>query len=107
MGNVSSLAALVCAVGAGFLGGAISRNILPVASVQAQMIVPPPQHPDNRPGPHGVVAQRFVLVDAAGTVYGEFKLNGDKPEIDLYDKNGRVLWKTNVNQGIRPVGIPE
>jgi hypothetical protein len=35
-------------------------------------------------------------------VHGEFKINDGRPEIDLYDKNGRVFWSTNAR--MIPIG---
>jgi hypothetical protein len=95
MRRASSFATIVCAVIAGFLGGMASQGLFHVTQVKAETAEAPPQNLQNLPRPKRVVAQRFVLVDADGAVHGEFKMNDGKPEIDLYDKSGKVFWSTN------------
>ena len=66
----------------------------------AQLVVPsePPDRPHKRPAATEVDAQRFVLVDPAGKVNGEIRMNDDEPEIILYGKDGRVAWKATIHQ---------
>jgi hypothetical protein len=91
-------------IAAGFLGGLLSQQLLSVGVAHAQMVIPAPSRPGKRPATTEVDAQRFVLVDSSGTVQGEFRMRGEKPEIVLYDKDGRVGWSATPNHGIRPVG---
>lgn len=102
MKRVSSFATVACAVIAGFLGGMASQDVFHVTAVKAQTAEPPPRNPQNALRPQRLAAQRFVLVDADGVVHGEFKINDGRPEIDLYDKNGRVFWSTNAR--MIPIG---
>ncbi len=76
------------AVAAGFVGGVASQFLLPTPLVHAQVESPP-----------RMVAQRFVLVDPKGVTRGEFKIEGDQPQIILYNRDGSVAWKATPESG--------
>jgi hypothetical protein len=65
---------------------------------------PPPaiRRPGKQPAPGVVAAQRFLLVDPAGNVFGVIGMNHDRPEIDLYDSNGNVVWRAPGHFGVTP-----
>src|SRR3954465_7162670 len=88
---ISIAAALVAAV-AGFFGGAVSQRLLSAPSVHAEIL------PARE-----VRATNFTLVDRAGKVYGEFKVKDGKPEITLFDEDGRVAWRATTNHGLQPL----
>jgi len=90
MRKAFSPAMTVLAVAAGFVGGVASQWLLPARLVHAQV-----------QSPHRMVAQRFVLVDPKGVTKGEFKVDGDQPQIILYNKDGSVAWKATP-ESMRP-----
>lgn len=91
---------------AGFAGAFLAQWFVSPTPAYGQLLIPPPSRPERRPAATEVDAQRFVLVDAAGTVMAEIKMNNGLPEIVLYDKEGRVGWKATPNRsGIRPVVV--
>ncbi|MGH7138319.1 MAG: hypothetical protein ACREHD_21425 [Pirellulales bacterium] len=93
---------------AGFLGGIAPQALFSSRTVHAQAFVQnaPPPPPIRRPGKHmaarEVAAQRFLLVDSAGHVFGVIGMNRDQPEIDLYDSNGNVIWRAPGHFGVTP-----
>lgn len=91
---------------AGFAGAFLSQWLLSPTPAYSQLVIPSPSRPEKRPAATEVDAQRFVLVDARGTVMAEIKINDGQPEIVLYDKQGRVGWKATPNpSGIRPIAM--
>jgi hypothetical protein len=97
---------VLCSIRAGFAGAFLSHWLLSPTPAYGQLVVPPPSRPGARPAATEGDAQRFVLVDARGTVMAEIKMDDGRPEIVLYDKDGRVGWKATPNpSGIRPITI--
>lgn len=89
---------------AGFAGALLWQGLLSPKPAYSQLVIPVPSRPGNRPTATEVDAQRFVLVDASGSVMAEIKINDRQPEIVLYDKDGRVGWKATPNaSGLRPI----
>jgi hypothetical protein len=84
---------VMLAVTAGFVGGSVSQRIFEAPAVSAQALTPAQQ----------VRASRFSLVDSTGKVQGEFRLNGGKPEIALYDEDGNIAWRATTNHGLQPL----
>lgn len=88
---------------AGFLGGIVPQALFSSRTVHAQTVGP---QPIPRPGNHissaEVAAQRFLLVDSNGHVFGVIGLNKGKPEIDLYDSSGKVIWRAPGHFGYTP-----
>jgi len=76
---------LSLALGAGLMGGLLSRYIAPLpafAQTQAQ---------------REIKAQSFVLVDDKDNIVGTFKPSADRtPTVVLQDRNGRELWRAGV-----------
>jgi hypothetical protein len=96
----------LCSVLAGFAGAFLSQWLLSPTPAYSQLVIPPPSRPDKRAPATEVDAQRFVLVDAKGTVMAEIKMDDGRPAIVLYDKDGRVGWKATPNpSGIRPISV--
>lgn len=75
-------ATVLLGAAAGFVGGVASQWVFPMQNVHAQV----------RP-PHRMVSQQFVLVDSKGAKRGEFKVDGEQPQIILYNRDGSVAWK--------------
>ncbi|HLK32490.1 MAG TPA: hypothetical protein VKT29_05330 [Terriglobales bacterium] len=44
--------------------------------------------------PHreGIRARAFLLTDGDGNVHGEWSMQGDQPVLQLFGKDGKVLW---------------
>jgi len=96
----------VLSTAAAFAGGFAAQALLSPAPAYSQLVIPPPSRPQPRPAATEVDAQRFVLVDAAGHVNAEIKMNNGEPEIVLYDKEGRVGWRATPHaMGIHPVTV--
>jgi|HubBroStandDraft_6_1064221.scaffolds.fasta_scaffold75078_4 hypothetical protein len=80
------------AVGAGFLGGALSHysaSYFTQATAHAQTLVSPVKD---------VTAQSFVLVDPTGTTVGTFKASsGQSPTVVFTDRNGREIWRAGTS----------
>lgn len=78
---------LALALGAGLLGGMLSRYVTPT-TVLAQ---------DRLTAPKEMRAQRFTLVNERGTVLGVFGLDspeqGSNPTIRLFDESGREIFR--------------
>ena len=78
---------LALALGAGLLGGMLSRYVTPV-SVLAQ---------DRSTAPSDIQAQRFTLVNERGIVLGVFGLDnskqGSNPTIRLFDESGHEVFR--------------
>jgi hypothetical protein len=87
-------AVILCALSAGFIGGTISAWSRPMQTVSAQV-----------QAPRQIQAQRFVLLDSTGRTRGEFKMDGNQPEIVLYDRDGTTAWKVTAESG-RPHVTP-
>ena len=81
------------AVIAGFVGGSASQRIFQAPGVNAQA----------QTSVQEVRASKFSLVDSAGKVQGEFRLNRGKPEIALYDEDGKIAWRATTNRGLQPL----
>ncbi len=82
----------------------MSQALLSPTLLKAQALRPQPDRPHKRDAATEVEAQRFVLVDASGLVQGEFKLEDGEPEIVLYDKDGKAVWRATTHQrGLQPV----
>ena len=77
---------LSVALGAGLLGGVLSRFIAPVpAFAQAAT-------------PKEIRSRSFVLVDDKGNIVGTFKPTAGRiPTVVLLDRNGRELWRAGVS----------
>lgn len=84
---------VMLATAAGFLGGVLSQFMFQALPLGAQVQIPA----------HELRATRFALVDRAGKIWGEFKVNDGKPEIALYDEDGRVAWKATNSRELRPL----
>lgn len=82
MKKTLSPAIVLLAVAGGFIGGVASQWVFPIQNVHAQ--VQPPRR---------MVSQQFVLVDSKGAMRGEFKVDGEQPQIILYNRDGSVAWK--------------
>ena len=78
--------ALSLALGAGLMGGLLSRYLAPLPTfAQAQ-----PQRE--------IKAQSFVLVDDKDNIVGTFKPSSDRrPTVVLLDRNGREIWRAGVS----------
>lgn len=93
---------------AGFLGGVIPQALFFSRTVHAQAFVQPgplplpPRPPGKHMGAHEVAAQRFLLVGPDGHVFGMIGLNRGTPEIDLYNSNGKVIWRAPGHFGVTP-----
>ena len=78
---------LALALGAGVLGGMLSRYVTPV-TVLAQ---------DQSSAPKDIRAQRFTLVNEQGIVLGVFGLDrskqGSNPAIRLFDESGHEVFR--------------
>jgi len=78
---------LALALGAGLLGGMLSRHVTPI-TVLAQ---------DRSTAPKDIRAQRFTLVNEQGIVLGVFGLDspeqGSNPTIRLFDESGREIFR--------------
>lgn len=88
MKKAFSPAIIVLAVAAGFGGGIASQWLLPTPLVHAQV-----------QSPRRMTAQRFVVVDSKGVTRGEFKVDGEQPQIILYNQDGSVAWKATPESG--------
>jgi hypothetical protein len=77
---------LSVALGAGLLGGVLSRYIAPVpAFAQATT-------------PREIKSQSFVVVDDHDNIVGTFKASADRrPTVVLLDRNGREIWRAGVS----------
>lgn len=65
---------------AGLLGGAISHYLSPqLVHAQSQ-------------APMEFRAEKFVLVNAQGTIIGTLCHEGGKPSLKLFDERGREIW---------------
>jgi len=105
MRRVIGSATLISAA-AGFGGGFISQAFFSPQAAQAQLPGPPGERPNKRPAATEVDAQRFVLVDSAGNVAGEMRMNEHEPEIILYGKDGRIAWRATTHQsGFQPLNL--
>jgi len=102
------------ALAAGFLGGAAAHSLFTAAPVHAQVRIEPPNtpspnapipRPGRRPAPGEITAERFVIVDHQGNVFGVVGMYGDHPEIDLYDKTGKVVWRAPFRAGLMPLAM--
>jgi hypothetical protein len=91
---------LVLALGAGLLGGLVSRYEAPVP-VFAQT------RPAPAPEPREIRAQSFVLTDDQGEIVGTFKASAPRlkelPTVVLLDRWGRETWRGK-GAFIRPLG---
>jgi hypothetical protein len=77
---------LSLALGAGLLGGALSRYLTPVpAFAQAT-------------APKEIAARSFVLMDENNKTVGVFKPSDTRPEhtVVLLDQNGKEIWRADV-----------
>jgi hypothetical protein len=79
----------------GLLGGCLSHYVFP-ERVQAAQLAPPKQ----------VMAQSFMLVNSDGSPAGlfGFDLRG-RPEIELFDSTGKVVWSTQGTAKSKPLAI--
>ncbi|MBV9266736.1 MAG: hypothetical protein JO061_11260 [Acidobacteriaceae bacterium] len=112
--NRMAFATTLAAIASGFVGGIASNSIFATRPVHAQVQVEPPDalgpnspipRPHTRTAPGEVTAERFVLVDRDGNVYGVIGMNGDHPEIDFYDKSGKVIWRAPFRAGLTPLAM--
>lgn len=88
---------------AGFLGGIVPQALFSSRTVHAQAFGPAPiPRPPKHISSAEVAAQRFLLVDSQGHVFGVIGLNKGRPEIDLYDSDGKVIWRAPGHFGITP-----
>jgi len=103
MKTLFSRSALLSTIAA-FAGGFAAQALLSPAPAYSQLVIPSPSRPQQRPAATEVDAQHFVLVDDAGHVNAEIRMNNGEPEIVLYDKYGRVGWRATPHAiGIHPV----
>lgn len=49
-----------------------------------------------------VEAQSFLLKDADGNIGGRMNLRGDRPNFELYDKSGKVVWSAPTKPELIP-----
>ena len=77
---------LSLALGAGLLGGVLSRYVAPVpAFAQATT-------------QKEIKSQSFVLVDDKDNIVGTFKPSADRrPAVVLLDRDGREIWRAGVS----------
>ena len=48
-------------------------------------------------------ARSFVLVDKDGNVYGRLGMKAGKPQLELYDDSGKVIWSAPSEAVVKPV----
>ncbi len=77
---------LSLALGAGLLGGALSRYIAPAPAFA------------QTGAPNEIAARSFVLMDENNKPVGVFKPSGTRPDqsIVLLDQNGKEIWRADV-----------
>lgn len=86
---------------AGFLGGIAPQAFFSSGTVHAQTFGPAPMpHPGKHPGAREVAAQRFFLVDSSGRVFGVIGMHNGRPEIDLYNSSGKVIFRAPGHFGL-------
>jgi len=53
-----------------------------------------------------VAAHDFTLIGPDGKPYGRLFTKGDEPALELYGKNGKIIWSApNPTVGIRPIQV--
>ena len=77
---MSTKSTLAVALAAGFLGGALSRYLVP-PTIYAQAQAPPLKE---------IRAQQYILENDAGVPKGIFGFDNGIPAIEVIDSNGRV-----------------
>ncbi|HEY7389075.1 MAG TPA: hypothetical protein VH640_11245 [Bryobacteraceae bacterium] len=78
------------ALGAGFVGGAVSSGLHTVFAQQRAT---------------EITAERFVVVDSKAVKRGELGVDlQGRVVLNLYSENGRVLWSAPARTGILPAG---
>ncbi|MGH9638454.1 MAG: hypothetical protein ACRD3Y_00210 [Bryobacteraceae bacterium] len=94
---------IVIAALAGFLGGIAPHAFFSSRTVHAQTFGPAPlPRPGKHPGGREVAAQRFLLVDSSGHVFGVMAMNHGRPEIDLYNSAGKIIFRAPGHFGLSP-----
>jgi hypothetical protein len=94
MTNRSLVLAIALSIPAGFAGGIASSSWLAPRPVYAQVTVPPSvPPPPAHVVPGDIQARRFLLTDANGKIYGVIGIRNGRPEIDLYDSDGTMIWR--------------
>lgn len=92
---------IVIAALAGFLGGIAPQALFSSRTVHAQTFGPTPlPRPGKHPGAREVAAQRFFLVDSSGRVFGVIGMNKGRPEIDLYNSAGKIIFRAPGHFGL-------
>jgi hypothetical protein len=74
------------ALGAGFLGGVLSRYITPIPAFAQSTI------------PKEIAARSFVLMDERNGIVGVFKPSEARSDnaVVLLDQNGKEIWRASV-----------